>query len=104
MLNSPADTLFDGPGEMRALFRAFDWSTTPLGPTERWSCSLRSIVRTMLSSRHPMFLWWGTDLIQIYNDAYRPSFGGDGRHLKAIGVKGREFWTEIWDDGRLSRD
>lgn len=97
MLNTTSDTLFDGPGEMRALYRAHNWSSTSLGPVESWPNALRSVVRTMMASRHPMFLWWGPDLVQIYNDAYRPSFGGDGRHLKAIGANGREFWTEIWD-------
>jgi len=44
-----------------------------------------------------MFLWWGTDLVQIFNDAYRPSFGQGGRHLRALGARGAEFWTEIWE-------
>lgn len=60
---------------MRTLCRAFDWSSAALGPVERWSVSLRSTVRTVLASRNPMFLWWGPDLVQLYNDAYRPSFG-----------------------------
>jgi signal transduction histidine kinase len=42
-----------------------------------------------------MFLWWGEDLIQFYNDAYRPSIGGD-KHPKALGQKGHECWPEIW--------
>ena len=42
-----------------------------------------------------MFLWWGDDLIQFYNDAYRPSIGGD-KHPKALGQKGHECWPEIW--------
>lgn len=92
-----AEALFAGPGEMRALCRAFDWASSPLGPVEHWPGSLRTTLRTMMASRHPMFLWWGADLVQIYNDAYRPSFGGDGRHLRAIGARGKEFWTEIWD-------
>ncbi|MEP6835822.1 MAG: ATP-binding protein [Gemmatimonas sp.] len=92
-----AETFFEGPGEMRALFRAFDWSQTPLGPVASWPSSLCTTVRTMMASRHPMFLWWGADLVQIYNDAYRPSFGGDGRHLRAIGAEGKKFWTEIWE-------
>jgi len=91
------DDLFAGPGELRALCRALDWSATPLGPSRVWPPSLRTIVRTMLASRQPMFLFWGPDLIQIYNDAYRPSFAEGGRHLRALGAKGAEFWTEIWD-------
>ena len=44
-----------------------------------------------------MFLWWGPELVQLYNDAYRPSLGGDGRHPRALGARGREFWTDIWE-------
>jgi PAS domain S-box-containing protein len=44
-----------------------------------------------------MFLWWGPELIQIYNDAYRPSFGAEGRHPRALGMRGRECWTDIWE-------
>src|SRR5688572_14453123 len=90
------DLLFDGPGEMRALCRALDWSATPLGPVSGWPRSLRTIVSTMLASRHPMFLFWGPELVQIYNDAYRPSLAGGGRHPRALGMRGEEFWTDIW--------
>jgi PAS domain S-box-containing protein len=92
-----SDPLFDGPGEMRALCRAFDWSTTPLGPSTSWPQSLRTTAGMVLASRNPMFLWWGPELIQIYNDAYRPSFGAEGRHPRALGMRGRECWTDIWE-------
>jgi nitrogen-specific signal transduction histidine kinase len=95
--STASEILFRGPGEMRALCRAFDWSATSLGPVEQWPNSLRTMVLMMLASRHPMFLWWGPDLVQIYNDAYRPSFESGGRHMRALGAKGAEFWTEIWD-------
>ncbi|MGE3267268.1 MAG: ATP-binding protein [Chloroflexota bacterium] len=42
-----------------------------------------------------MFLWWGAELVQFYNDGYRPSLGVD-RHPQALGARGREFWAEIW--------
>ncbi len=92
-----AERVFAGGGEMRALCRAFDWSSTPLGPVEQWSQSLRTTVTTLLASRSPMFLWWGPELIQIYNDAYRPSLGEGGRHPRALGMRGRAFWTDIWE-------
>jgi signal transduction histidine kinase len=94
---SAADAVFAGGGEMATLCRGFDWSATPLGPVETWSRSLRTTAATVLSSRHPMFLWWGPELIQIYNDGYRPSLGQGGRHPRALGMGGREFWTEIWE-------
>ncbi len=56
---------------------------------------LLNTVNTLLNSRHPMFLWWGEDLVQFYNDAYRPSLGGD-KHPKALGQKGEDCWPEIW--------
>jgi signal transduction histidine kinase len=82
---------------MRALCRALDWSTTALGPVATWSPSLRTIVQVILDSPTPMFLWWGPELTQIYNDAYRPSLGASGRHPQALGMRGRECWTDIWD-------
>src|SRR6185437_251525 len=90
------NVLFPGPGEMAARCRAFDWASTPLGPTSGWSRSLRTIVSTMMESRHPMFLWWGADLVQIFNDGYLPSFGNTGRDVTALGARGREHWVEIW--------
>jgi diguanylate cyclase (GGDEF)-like protein/PAS domain S-box-containing protein len=42
-----------------------------------------------------MFLWWGADLIQFYNDSYRPSIAAD-KHPGALGQRGRECWPEIW--------
>lgn len=81
---------------MAARCRAFDWSKTPLGPVDSWSQSLRTIVSTMLASRHPMFLWWGPELTQIYNDGYKPSFGTSGRDITALGARGHEHWEEIW--------
>ena len=91
-----SDDLFAGPGELRTLCRAFDWTTTPLGAPSGWSSSLRTIVKMLLASRQPMFLFWGPDLVQIYNDAYRPSFAEGGRHPRALGARGADFWTEIW--------
>ncbi|PYP76884.1 MAG: hypothetical protein DMD35_17505 [Gemmatimonadetes bacterium] len=91
-----SDPLFEGPGEMRALCRSFDWASTPLGPSTEWPQSLRTTTAILLASRNPMFLWWGPGLIQIYNDAYRPSFGAEGRHPRALGMPGRECWTDIW--------
>ncbi len=84
-----------GLGEMAELTRTYDWGRSSVGPIETWPEVLLNTVNTLLNSRHPMFLWWGEDLIQFYNDAYRPSIGGD-KHPKALGQKGQECWPEIW--------
>jgi PAS domain S-box-containing protein len=96
-INRPTSADFlAGGGEMGALTRAHDWSTTPLGRPETWPQSLRTAVRILLNTNHPMFIWWGNELIQFYNDAYRQTMGPE-RHPSALGQGGRECWAEIWD-------
>jgi PAS domain S-box-containing protein len=90
------DTVFAGPGEMCELCREYDWASSPLGPVETWPQSLRTAVGIVLQNRNPMFLFWGPDGIQFYNDAYRPSLGEGGRHPAALGARAREFWLDIW--------
>ena len=91
----PDAWMLDGGGEAAALIRRTDWAGTALGPISAWSRSLKSTVALIVHSRHPMFLWWGSELIQIYNDAYVPSFGV-GKHPRAMGQPGRDCWPEIW--------
>jgi len=85
-----------GGGEMGELIRAYDWASTSLGPPAAWPQTLKTSVRLMLSTRHPVFIWWGDDLIQFYNDAYRQTMGPE-LHPCALGQGGRECWAEIWD-------
>lgn len=84
-----------GGGAMGALIRAHDWAASPLGPPETWPQSLRVTIRIVLNTRHPMFIWWGPELIQFYNDAYAETMGPE-RHPSAIGQRGRDCWAEIW--------
>jgi PAS domain S-box-containing protein len=92
--SSSADFLAGG-GEMGVLTRSHDWSATALGRPEKWPQSLRTAVRILLNTNHPMFIWWGPQLIQFYNDAYRQTMGPE-RHPSALGQGGRECWAEIW--------
>jgi signal transduction histidine kinase len=84
-----------GGGETAKLIRTVDWASTSVGPVDTWTLSLKSVVSMMLHTQQPMFLWWGSDLVQFYNDGYMPSFGV-GRHPFAMGQRGRECWAEIW--------
>jgi len=93
-LSSPSSQII-GDGEMAELTRSFDWGRTPVGPVEKWSDTLLTTVNLILASRHPMFLWWGPELVQFYNDGYRPSIRED-KHPGALGQRGIECWPEIW--------
>ncbi|MEH1816953.1 MAG: ATP-binding protein [Nostoc sp.] len=95
-LASNADVNFlIGGGEMGARMREQDWSKTSLGPTQHWPQSLKTAVRIMLTSRQPMFVWWGEELINLYNDAYKTIIGG--KHPEALGQPASYVWREIWD-------
>ena len=97
VLSPKTDAAFlDAPGEMARRIREFDWTKTPLGGVDTWPQSLRTAVGILLRSKFPMFIWWGHDLIQFYNDGYRPSLGVDGKHPLALGQEGAACWPEIW--------
>ena len=86
-----------GGGEMGQLIRCKDWQNTLLGNPENWPQSLRTTLGIVLSSKFPMFLWWGTELICFYNDAYRPILGVNRKNLSILGKPAKESFIEIWD-------
>ena len=89
----PADWVVGG-GEMGSLIRAKHWADTPLGPIESWPQSLRSAVSILVPSRAQIILFWGPELVAIYNDAYRPVLGA--KHPDALGVPARRLFSEAW--------
>ncbi len=86
----------EGGGTMGAIMRAHDWSTSSLGPPQAWPQALRTAVRLLLNTGHPMYIWWGADGACLYNDAYSLSIGPE-RHPGSLGRPAREVWAEIWD-------
>ncbi len=79
---------------MGSLMRAHPWKDTSVGPPESWPASLRTLVAALLQCQLPMYVSWGEDLTQFYNDAYRPILGN--KHPAALGRPTTETWTEIW--------
>ncbi len=89
------ERLFPGESELAVRMRAIDWSQTRLGAFSDWPASLKTAVSICLNSRFPMVIWWGKELVLLYNDAWRPILGS--KHPKALGRPGQEVWAEIWD-------
>lgn len=85
-----------GGGQLGALMRSHDWSCSPLGPTETWPQSLRSVVGLLINSKFPMFVAWGEELGFLYNDSYAEILGS--KHPKALGARFYDIWSEIWPD------
>ena len=97
-INAPPADFLGGGGAMATLIRSVDWANTPIGGMATWPQSLKTTLHMLLTAKFGMFLWWGPDLVQFYNDAYRPSFGtADEKHPRAMGQRGQDCWGEIWD-------
>ncbi|MBD0255160.1 MAG: PAS domain-containing protein [Cytophagales bacterium] len=94
--NQDPFAFLQGGGEMGQRISALDWSQTSLGPARHWPQSLRTSLSIMLTAKLPMGLWWGEDLVQFYNDAYRPCLGNEGKHPLALGQRGQDCWPEQW--------
>ena len=75
--------------------RSIDWASTSLGPIEKWPSELRSMCNLIMASPHPAAMYWGPDLIAIYNEAYILLAGQ--KHPKLMGQSYRDAWAEIWD-------
>jgi hypothetical protein len=72
-----------GGGDMGEHIRRFDWAANRLGPPANWPQSLKTAVRIMLTSRQPIWIGWGQQLLYLYNDPYKSIIGG--KHPWALG-------------------
>ena len=94
-LNSDSFDWLVRDGEMATRMRNMDWATSPLGPPQNWPQSLRAAINLVLSSGIPMYVWWGPENINVYNDAYIP-IAGELRHPHLFGLPAQQMWPEIW--------
>src|SRR5262245_23728670 len=84
-----------GDSEVAALIRERDWSRTSLGPIELWPGALRTALGICLHSTTPVAVYWGSELITLYNDVCA-QFIGD-LHPRSLGVPARTLYADIWE-------
>ncbi|WP_025146824.1 ATP-binding protein [Pedobacter jeongneungensis] len=95
-MNRDQTDFLQGGGEMGSLIRAYNWESSPLGNPDQWDSALKSMVSMMLSTHFPILICWGTEYIQLYNDAFRP-INGTNKHPQALGGSAKDTYAEIWD-------
>ncbi|KAI9843738.1 MAG: hypothetical protein M1838_002481 [Thelocarpon superellum] len=78
------------------LLRSVDWAATSLGPMEQWSPTLRAMCNMVMANPHATAMFWGPDLVVIYNEAYVPIAGS--KHPSMLGQNYRHAWAELWPD------
>jgi signal transduction histidine kinase len=67
----------------RESFFSFDWDRTPLGPVAGWTRQLRIVTESMLVSKQPLFVLWGSRRTFIFNAAYQRVW--DSEELDLLG-------------------
>jgi signal transduction histidine kinase/ActR/RegA family two-component response regulator len=83
-----------GGGGAGVVLRGVDWSRNPLGPIVQWPLSLQAVVRAMLGTRQATCVFWGPELINLYNDGFMALLGE--KHPAAMGQRARDCWSDAW--------
>jgi hypothetical protein len=73
--------------------RSIGWSQTPLGPMNTWSSQLRSIANLVMQDPRPAVVFYGPDLIMIYNEAEIELLGG---FHPCMGMSARVALSSVW--------
>jgi PAS domain S-box-containing protein len=94
-LKAAIDRTLIAGGMMGTLMRSINWSETPLGDVATWEQSLCSAISILLASKTQICLFWGSELITIYNDAYCPILAS--KHPWALGRPAHQVWSETWN-------
>ncbi|MFH5802125.1 GAF domain-containing protein [Haladaptatus sp. CMAA 1911] len=87
--------VFLSDSEMTECIREFDWVETSLGPMAEWPTELRVAVDLMLGADEAIGIYWGEDLVLLYNDAAREQIGK--KHPNALGRPARDVFPEAWE-------
>ncbi|KAH0149295.1 hypothetical protein KCU67_g11126, partial [Aureobasidium melanogenum] len=69
-----------------------NWQDKAVGPIQFWPTMLRQMYTTILSSREPRVLYWGNDMLLLYNEQARFVVGE--MHPVPLGEPLRQVWGE----------
>ncbi|KAF2707300.1 hypothetical protein K504DRAFT_384535 [Pleomassaria siparia CBS 279.74] len=75
-------------------FRATDWAHSKLGPLKDWGHTLRLFTRMLFADSRAACLWWGPDLVAIYNETYMPLAANI--HPMLMGSTFDESYPDLW--------
>lgn len=75
--------------------RSIDWASTPLGPMHSWSSQLRSVCNLVMMDPQPAVVFYGPDLVMIYNEAEIELLGD---FHPCMGVSARVALAQVWEE------
>lgn len=83
-----------GRSGLADLIKSHDWSKTSIGVIDSWPQSLKTAINISLNSKIATVIFWGREMVRIYNDAYSNIIGN--KHPWLLGSKGSEQLLEAW--------
>lgn len=86
-----------GDGQFLEWMRLYDWSSSPVGPVDRWPKELRSMCEFALATSDPINIFWGDECTLLYNHPYSIVIGD--KHPRAMGrpfKENFEQWPEYY--------
>lgn len=89
------DALFAAAGDLADAYRSVDWAAGPLGAPETWSPTLRSTIELALRTEFPVSMFWGPELVLLYNAAYVTLIGE--KHPAGLGGLTPDVFPEAWE-------
>tara|TARA_R110002072_G_scaffold140286_1_gene284358 strand:+ start:266485 stop:269718 length:3234 start_codon:yes stop_codon:yes gene_type:complete len=84
-----------GNSKVKALFEQTNWPATSLGDYTNWPENLVTVLRMVLDSPIPMCIYWGDNLIQLYNDSYLQALG-DPLAYQSFAKRAQETYGAEW--------
>ncbi len=87
-------TTFSSAASLGPAYRALAWEQTPLGAPDGWPSELRTALGLVLETRFPAAIFWGHELVVLYNEAFVPLWvtstrgpgdAGAGRLRRGVG-------------------
>ncbi|WWC64291.1 uncharacterized protein I303_106901 [Kwoniella dejecticola CBS 10117] len=79
----------------KSLLESTDWSKTKLGPREKWSRVIETMLEVILRSPTQDALWLGEDFQMLYNDNYAQIVNHPLMWGRSAKVK--EAWGPVWE-------
>ena len=78
------------------MIRTKDWNGSVLGSPAKWPQTLQTMTTMVLDNPFPMYIVWGPEYQQVYNDSFRPILGTT-KHPDALGISAAVTFSEIWE-------
>ncbi|KAK3397875.1 putative histidine kinase group protein [Sordaria brevicollis] len=74
------------------VIHSVDWDATPLGPMKDWPPTLEQTFHQILADSRPIAIYWGTNYVTLYNEAFSKLCGS--KHPALLGMTVENAWQE----------